>query len=373
MSPKEHSFDNLCDQVRCCAQCPRMSASERILGCSSGRLDSHLMFIGEAPGRMGADDSAMPFHGDKSGNNFEDLIEAVGLTRRQFFITNAVLCNPKDGNGNNATPSRSEISNCNTFLKKQIDLVDPKIVVTLGGKALEALKMVQSHDIGLGNGVGKTWNWYNRLLIPAYHPGQRAMIHRSFDKQLDDYRFIADNYVKVSCFGALGGDMTKFLMSPFELAEAIIERAGAISYFRLHKMFYLAEYLSVRKRGTRISNAYIVRQKDGPYVTDLQVQRIIRKNDSISVRKSAGNIVLSLDRQQRLFSSSLKQIAGASDIYDIIDDLVRRFEGRGEQKIKSAAYLTGPMRRILRQEKHVGKRLLNLPIEFETMHSDTIS
>jgi len=79
--------------------------------------------------------AAIPFHGDRAGDNFESLLEQVGMSRHDCFITNAALCNPKDENGNNATPSRTEIQNCSNFLKRQIDLVNPKIVVTLPGSS----------------------------------------------------------------------------------------------------------------------------------------------------------------------------------------------------------------------------------------------
>src|SRR5690606_31771180 len=134
------------------------------------------------------DDTSIPFHGDRAGENFEKLIAQVGISRYDCFITNAVLCNPKDEKGNNATPSRQEIENCSGFLRAQIDLIDPKIIVTLGGQALQALKLIEAHPYELSEDVRKARHWMNRILIPLYHPGQRAMIHRSFLNQLADYK-----------------------------------------------------------------------------------------------------------------------------------------------------------------------------------------
>lgn len=104
----------------------------------------------------------------------------MGISRYDCFITNAVLCNPKDEKGNNATPSRQEVANCSGFLKAQIDLIRPKIVVTLGNQALQALKLIEPHDCELAKDVRKARSWYGRILLPFYHPGQRAMLHRSF-------------------------------------------------------------------------------------------------------------------------------------------------------------------------------------------------
>ena len=125
-------FNVLCDNVKNCIQCPRMSDSARILSRSVGNLKSDIMFIGEAPGRLGADSSGIPFHGDMSGHNFEDLLSFSYIDRSKIYVTNAVLCNPKDEKGNNSTPINQEIKNCSSFLRQQIELINPKIIVTLG-------------------------------------------------------------------------------------------------------------------------------------------------------------------------------------------------------------------------------------------------
>ena len=96
------AYDTLCAQVQGCRKCYRMNESARVLSRAAGRIDAKIMFIGEAPGRLGADSSEIPFHGDKAGHNFEELLEFAGLTRASVFVTNAVLCNPRDASGNNA-------------------------------------------------------------------------------------------------------------------------------------------------------------------------------------------------------------------------------------------------------------------------------
>src|SRR5690606_10165227 len=154
-----------------------------------------------------------------------------------LFVTNAVLCNPKDVRGNNATPTKTEIANCRKFLKRQIDLVDPLIVVSLGAAALTALSAVCDHELSLRSSVRTAHKWYNRILIPAYHPGQRAMIHRPYDEQLLDYRFVADELSRnvsrrreYSCEGRF---------STITIADAITRLRPELSYFALHKLFYM--------------------------------------------------------------------------------------------------------------------------------------
>lgn len=168
---RDTSFHDLVGEVSACVKCARMRDSARMLGYSAGNLRADLMFVGEAPGRLGADQTHIPFHGDTSGQNFEDLIQFVGISREDIYVTNSVLCNPKDDRGNNATPVPAEIANCSGFLRRQIQLVDPKIVVTLGATALRALAAVEPHELSLKENVRTANSWFGRTLIPLYHPG----------------------------------------------------------------------------------------------------------------------------------------------------------------------------------------------------------
>ena len=94
--------------------------------------------------------------------------------------------------GNNAPPNRTESSNCSDFLRRQIELVDPAIVVTLGAVALRALEAIEPHGLVLRDAVAQRHVWWKRTLIPLYHPGARALIHRPRQLQCADYRLVAD-------------------------------------------------------------------------------------------------------------------------------------------------------------------------------------
>src|SRR5260370_8837994 len=85
--------------------CPRMSLSRRVLGDLNGPWDSKIMFVAEAPGRLGAERTGIPLFGDRTGDRFEELLGAMRWNRRDVFITNAVLCNPRDMKGNNGSPT----------------------------------------------------------------------------------------------------------------------------------------------------------------------------------------------------------------------------------------------------------------------------
>ena len=136
-------FDQLADEAAACVICERMRERKAVLSRLNGALNPRVMFIAEAPGRNGADRTRIPFHGDASGRNFESLLDSIKLTREEIFITNTVLCSPRKPSGANDKPSRSEIRNCSDFLRRQIELINPPVVATLGAVALDALKLIE--------------------------------------------------------------------------------------------------------------------------------------------------------------------------------------------------------------------------------------
>lgn len=181
------AFPQLVQTVQSCRQCPRMEGRTRVLSHANGNLQARILFVAEAPGRLGADKTGIPLSNDQSGRNFDKLLAAAKIDRADIFITNAVLCNPRDLYGNNAAPTRREMHNCSPHLAATIDLIKPGYVVSLGVKALYALGLVEPHSATLAANVGQPLPWHNRTLIPLYHPGPRAMIHRPMDTQVQDY------------------------------------------------------------------------------------------------------------------------------------------------------------------------------------------
>ena len=149
-----------------------------------------MLFIGEAPGRRGAARTGVPFSGDESGRRFEMLLVEAGLGRDRVFVTNAVLCLPLDARGNNRPPKRAERANCAAHLATTIDLVDPRLIVTLGATALAALRHVSPHGLALCTAASTPLQWNGRLLVPLYHTAQRAQVHRDWATQVADWRAV---------------------------------------------------------------------------------------------------------------------------------------------------------------------------------------
>ena len=160
----------------------------KVLSEKNGNIGSKVMFIAEAPGRLGADRTGEPLQGDKTGDNFEELLEYIGWERKNVFITNAILCNPRGDEGNNAPPKSKEIRNCNNYLKRTIELVNPDVIVTLGGKALKALKNISCHNFVLGDCVTEEQDWNDKKLFPLYHPSPTVVnCTRDFKTQKSDF------------------------------------------------------------------------------------------------------------------------------------------------------------------------------------------
>jgi len=177
---------SLCELVAACRACDSMAYSH-VLGATNGPADARVMFIGEAPGRHGAGRSGVPFMGDESGRRFEALLLAAGLSRDEVFVTNAVLCNPLQANGNNRRPKASEVKRCLPHLKEQIEAVDPALVVALGEVAPSALNRIEPHALRLRDLPAPPVAWLNRHLVALYHPGRRALVHRNEAQQNEDW------------------------------------------------------------------------------------------------------------------------------------------------------------------------------------------
>jgi uracil-DNA glycosylase family 4 len=170
-----------------------MCGRSAVLSELNGPLAARILFIGEAPGRKGADRTRVPFSGDESGKNFDRFLSSAGLLREQIFITSAALCNPRSSSGANRRPSLSELKNCSEFLSRTVEILDPMLVVTLGSVALEALKRLNYHDLTLRSDVATINRWDNRLLVPLYHPSPQVLAsHRREAEQLRDYQAVAE-------------------------------------------------------------------------------------------------------------------------------------------------------------------------------------
>jgi uracil-DNA glycosylase family 4 len=189
---RDAQFAQLVTEAAACRACPAMCEKTAVLSELNGSLGARAMFIGEAPGRKGADRTRIPFSGDQSGKNFDRFLASIDLSRAEIFITSAALCNPQASSGANRKPASSEIANCSSFLRRAIELIDPLVIVTLGSVALDALKRIHYHEFTLKEAAGTVKQWNGRTLVPIYHPSPQVLAgHRREAEQLRDYKVVA--------------------------------------------------------------------------------------------------------------------------------------------------------------------------------------
>ena len=187
---QEARFAALVSDAQACRACPRMEGRRRVLTPANGLLTARVLFIAEAPGRLGGDKGGVPLTGDASGRNFLRYLTAAGLRREDVFVTNAALCNPRTERGTNAPPSASELRACSSFLVRTLDVVQPQVIATLGSKALAALHLISPHSYTLRDHTATAVSWSGRMLFPLYHPSPQVVVSptgRSHAAQEADY------------------------------------------------------------------------------------------------------------------------------------------------------------------------------------------
>jgi len=364
---KEKRFEELCHAIGNCKLCSRLINRRRVFSTESGNIYSKILFVAEAPGRFGADRTGIPLLGDKTGDNFDLLLNNISWSRKDIFITNAVLCNPREENGNNDLPTINEIKNCLPFLNMTIELVQPVVVVSLGKVALTALGMISPISIDLRKDVGRLLSWSKRRLVPLYHPSPRALIHRSLANQRADFirlsKYVDPKYglkkkkiLKYTNQKSLFEDFAPSRMQ--NIIFEIITALGKISYFKLTKLLFLIDLLAVKRLGRSLSDAVYLRREEGPWPPDLKDQINKLKNKEI-VLSYHGGIPILEPRSSSRFQSNLNKAS-----LDIIYEIIGKYGDLNDSRLKTVIYLTEPMRYILRQEK-LGKDMRNKPIIYK--------
>jgi len=164
---KAAAFAALRERALACVKCPHLASSRKTVVFGVGSPDARLMFVGEAPG-ADEDERGEPFVG-RAGELLTKIIQATGLQRGDVYIANILKCRPDTPgqSSGNRKPTPEEMATCIPYLHEQIDLIRPKVLVALGGTAVEGL-------LGKTIGIMKlrgTWKTYRGIpLVPTYHP-----------------------------------------------------------------------------------------------------------------------------------------------------------------------------------------------------------
>jgi uracil-DNA glycosylase len=163
-SERRESLKAVYEEARQCVRCPLHETRTTVV-FGSGNADAELMFIGEAPG-ANEDRMGLPFVG-QAGKLLDKLLVEIGLQRADVFITNTLKCRPPD----NRDPHPNEIETCNDYLMRQIDLIEPTVICTLGNFST---KLLRADNTGISRLHGqeevRVIGTRAVRLYPLYHP-----------------------------------------------------------------------------------------------------------------------------------------------------------------------------------------------------------
>lgn len=362
---KEDRFSDLVESVQHCDICTRLCGRKKVLSPANGSLESRVLFVAEAPGRLGADRTGIPLYGDRTGDNFETLLSNIGWHREDIFITNAILCNPKQENGNNDTPTTDEIVNCSPYLEMVIALVRPEVVVSLGTTALSALQFICPHGVELRDGVAQLTPWRGTHLFPLYHPGPRALVHRPLPKQRSDFMRLCKIVDPVK--GLIHKRKPKLpppalcasaISTMQQVAQALMDLCGQMAYFKMTKLMYLVDLFALERLGHTIASNIYLRQVDGPWPPELD--KALQAMHGHEIRRFfVRSIPMIAPGPSPRFSVTL-----GDDILDIVTEVSRKYGMMTNAQIKTAVYRTAPVQFILREERK-GRNMMNKPVLYK--------
>ena len=170
-----------------CTRCPQLAQTRTTVVFGSGNADADLMFVGEAPGRT-EDEQGLPFVG-QAGRLLSELLGEIGLERSDVFVVNTLKCRPPG----NRDPLPQEISNCQDYLFRQLDLIQPRVVCTLGNFAT---KLLRGDPTGItrlhGRDEVRTIGPRAVRLYPLYHPAAALYTRALLDTLRADFARIPE-------------------------------------------------------------------------------------------------------------------------------------------------------------------------------------
>jgi uracil-DNA glycosylase len=174
-------------QARGCTRCPELAATRKTVVFGAGNANADLMFVGEAPGAS-EDEQGVPFVG-RAGKLLETLLGEIGLQRTDVFIANTLKCRPPG----NRDPLPIEISNCQDYLLRQVELIEPTVICTLGNFSTKLLR-------GDPTGITRLHGQPEVLVLgrravrlyPIYHPAAALYTPRMLETLREDFTRLPD-------------------------------------------------------------------------------------------------------------------------------------------------------------------------------------
>jgi uracil-DNA glycosylase len=169
-------------QARGCPRCPELVATRKTVVFGAGNADAELMFVGEAPGAS-EDEQGVPFVG-RAGKLLEQLLQEIGMARSEVFIANVLKCRPPG----NRDPLPVEIDNCQDYLHRQVELIQPNVICTLGNFST---KLLRGDPTGITRLHGQpevlTLGRRAVRLYPIFHPAAALYTPRMLETLREDF------------------------------------------------------------------------------------------------------------------------------------------------------------------------------------------
>lgn len=181
-SEKAQRLETLAHTIKKCSTCSEYFKNYRNFIFGAGNFEAELVFVGEAPG-IEEDEEGQPFVG-KAGQILTKMILAMGLTREQVYLTTLVKFKPDMPKGSLQVrkPTMDEIKVSLPYLLAQIEIIKPKVIISLGATVTEALLKLDSNSAVAQRGV---WNEIDGMMIlPTFHPGYLLTHTSNEDKRL---------------------------------------------------------------------------------------------------------------------------------------------------------------------------------------------
>ena len=177
--------DEVDRQIRSCSLC-RLHETRRNAVPGTGNTSADVVFIGEGPGEQ-EDIQGLPFVG-RAGQLLTKMLAAIGLSREEVYITNVVKCRPP---GNRA-PLPDEVETCFPYLQSQIRMIDPSIIMCLGGPAS---KTMLKTDTGITKLRGQIYSFNDIPVIATYHPAAVLRFPERYKRDVwNDLKLLRDLY-----------------------------------------------------------------------------------------------------------------------------------------------------------------------------------
>ena len=170
------------EQASACQKCPQLASTRQTVVFGAGNADADLMFVGEAPGKN-EDEQGLPFVG-QAGKLLDKLLAEIGLTRADVFVVNVLKCRPPG----NRDPAPVEIENCQDYLMRQIELIEPTVICTLGNFATKLLRADPTGITRLhGREEERVIGTRAVRLYPIFHPAAALYTPRMLETLREDF------------------------------------------------------------------------------------------------------------------------------------------------------------------------------------------